>query len=107
MTVKVDASNFEQEVLNSDIPVIVDFWAVWCGPCRMVSPIVEGLAADYDGKVKVCKINVDENRELSMEYRIAGIPTIVMFKAGREVERVVGAQPKANFAKAIDKALLS
>ena len=86
--------NFEQEVLNSDIPVLVDFWAVWCGPCQMVGPIVAELAEEYAGKVKVGKVNVDEQPELAMKYGIMSIPTMILFKGGEVDNQIVGAQPK-------------
>ena len=86
--------NFEQEVLNSDIPVLVDFWATWCGPCRMVAPIVAQIAEEMAGKVKVCKVDVDENQELAMRYKVASIPTLILFKNGEAVTGMVGARPK-------------
>ncbi len=87
-------ANFEQEVLKSDIPVLVDFWAPWCGPCRMVAPVVEQLANQYAGKLKVVKINTDENQAVSMQYGIRSIPTLGIFKDGKVVDGVIGAQPK-------------
>jgi thioredoxin 1 len=87
-------ANFEQEVLKSDIPVLVDFWAPWCGPCRMVAPVVEQLASQYAGKLKVVKINTDENQLVSSQYGIRSIPTLGIFKDGKVVDAVIGAQPK-------------
>jgi thioredoxin 1 len=103
--VDVTDSNFRTEVLESELPVMVDFWAAWCGPCRMVAPIVEELAGEYDGKLKVCKLNVDENHDTAKEYGIMSIPTLLMFKGGKVAERLVGAMPKAEFKKQIDKIL--
>ncbi len=86
--------NFKQEVLESELPCLVDFWAVWCGPCMMVSPIVEEIATEYAGKLKVCKINVDESPVTSSNYGIMAIPTLMIFYKGKEVERIVGVVPK-------------
>lgn len=103
--VDVTDSSFKAEVIQSTLPTLVDFWAVWCGPCRMVGPIVEELAAEYDGRLKVCKVNVDENHDTAKEYGIMSIPTLLMFQEGKVVERLVGAMPKAEFKKHIDKIL--
>lgn len=96
---------FEQEVLNSEIPVLVDFWAPWCGPCRMVAPVVEELAADYDERVKVAKVNVDESTKVASDYKIRSIPTLLIFKGGKPVETLVGAMPKTALASTLDKHL--
>jgi len=95
MEVQVNDSNFEQEVLGANIPVLVDFWAPWCMPCNMVAPIVEEIANEYHGKLKVCKINVDEAPNTAANYGIMSIPTIALFKNGEAVDKVIGALPKA------------
>lgn len=106
MTVKiVNGNNFEQEVMQAGTPVLVDFWAPWCGPCKMVGPVVESLAAENEGKLAVGKINVDENKDLAVKYGIRGIPTLVFFKNGAEVKRIVGAQNKTQLQKAIDEVI--
>jgi len=97
--------NFENEVIKSDKPVLVDFWAEWCGPCRAVAPIMDELASEYDGKAKIGKINVDEQGELAAKYRIMSIPTVMLFKNGEIVDKVIGARTKADFAKMIENNL--
>jgi thioredoxin 1 len=101
----ITQANFQQEVLNSDKPVLIDFWAEWCGPCRMVGPVVEELAGEYAGKAKVGKIDVDSNQELAGSFGVASIPTLLLFKGGRPVNGVVGVRSKADLAKMIDEAL--
>lgn len=97
------ADNFDAEVINSDQPVLVDFWAPWCGPCKMIGPVIEELAGDYDGKAKVGKVNVDDNQQLAGQFGIRGIPTVMLFKNGQMVESFVGLQQKPDLAAAIDK----
>ena len=92
---KITRENFENEVMKSDIPVLIDFWAPWCGPCRMMGPIMEQLAEEYEGKAKVGKVNVDEEGELSQAFGVMSIPTIVLVKDGKVVRQAVGARPKA------------
>ncbi len=100
---EVTDDTFSNEVLNSELPVLVDFWAEWCGPCKMVSPIVEELSNDYNGKVKVTKLDVDSNPQTATNYGIRGIPTLLMFKDGSAVDQIVGAVPKQDIAKRLDK----
>ncbi len=99
----VDHANFENEVLKSDTPVLVDFWAAWCGPCRMVSPIIDQIAEQYGGKLKVAKLNVDENPEIAGKYEILSIPSVFIFKNGTKVDAIVGARPKQAFEEVINK----
>ena len=100
--VNVTDVSFETDVLQSGVPVLVDFWASWCGPCKMVGPIVEELADDFAGKVKVCKLNVDENTKTAQAYGVMSIPTLILFKHGKEVDRVVGFRPKADLAELLE-----
>jgi thioredoxin 1 len=101
--INVTSENFEQEVLKSEQTVLVDFWAGWCGPCRMVGPIIEELAQDYSGKLKVGKLNVDEQGELSAKFKVMSIPTIIVFKNGEVVDKAIGARSKAEFENMISK----
>jgi thioredoxin 1 len=102
---EVTDANFEEEVLKSDKPVLVDFWAPWCGPCRMVAPVVEQLAEEYDGKVKFLKLNTDDNVQTAARYGIRSIPTLLMFKGGEPVDQVIGFRPKGDLKRTVDKAL--
>jgi thioredoxin 1 len=104
-TVEVTDASFESEVLKADKPVLVDFWAPWCGPCRMVSPLVEELANEYDGKVKFLKLNTDDNVDTAARYGVRSIPTLLMFKGGQPVDQVIGFRPKGELKRTIDKAL--
>ena len=101
----VTDGNFETEVLKSDKPVLVDFWAPWCGPCHMVSPVVEELAEEYGGKVKFLRLNTDDNMNTAATYGIRSIPTLLMFKAGQPVDQIIGFRPKGDLKRVIDKAL--
>ena len=92
---------FDQEVIKSDIPVVVDFWATWCGPCKMIAPILEEIADEYDGKLKVAKIDVDANTKVASQYKIMSIPSLLFFKNGELVEQVVGALPKAQLVNKV------
>jgi len=96
-------SNWNTEVEKSTVPVMVDFWAPWCGPCRMVSPVIEKLAGKYSGRIKVVKVNVDDNQELAMKYNIMSIPTIVLFKEGKAVDQAIGAAPSDFYEKLLSK----
>ncbi len=95
--------NFDGEVLKSDLPVVVDFWAAWCGPCRMIAPIIEQLAQEYNGKVKVGKLDVDENQGVAIKYGVRSIPTVLFLKGGQVVDTVIGAVPKSMFVEKLAK----
>jgi thioredoxin 1 len=103
----VTAPRWDAEVLKSDVPVLVDFWAEWCGPCRMVGPAVEQVGKIMAGKVKVAKLNVDENQEIAMRYNVQSIPSLLLFKGGKEISRTIGAAPKERYLKFIEDALRS
>jgi len=105
MEVHVDDSNFQQEVVESELPVLVDFWAPWCGPCNIVGPVVAEIAQEYAGKLKVCKVNVDNANATANSFGIRGIPTLMIFKGGKAVEQIVGAVPKSQITPRIDSLL--
>ena len=100
---QVSDASFEGDILKSPVPVLVDFWAPWCGPCRSVAPIVEDLATQYAGKLKVAKVNVDESTDVAMKYQITSIPTFILFKNGQVADRALGALPRSEFVKLIDR----
>lgn len=105
MAIEVTDSNFEELILNSDKPALIDFWAEWCGPCRMIGPIVEEMSSEYDGKAVIAKLNVDENPEVCSKYGIRNIPTILFFKNGEVADKQVGAVPKNTLVQKIDNLL--
>jgi len=105
MSLAFTEENFQKEVLESDIPVVVDFWAVWCGPCKMLTPTLDQIAAEFEGKAKVGKVNVDENQQLAAQYGIMSIPTVMIFKDGKVVEQFIGVQPKGVYVDALQKHL--
>ncbi len=103
--VAVDDSNFDQTVLQAELPVLVDFWAAWCGPCRMVAPLVEELAEEYEGRISFVKLDVDQNSKTASKYGIMSIPTLLIFKKGEPVSHIVGFRPKAELKRSLDDAL--
>jgi len=102
---QVNDNNFASEVLQSGLPVLVDFWATWCGPCRAIAPLVEDLAKEFSGRVKITKLNVDENPSTPGQYGVRGIPTLILFKEGKVLDQIVGSVPKARLRAMIEKAL--
>ncbi len=105
VSLHLNEQNFDKEVLKSDIPVIVDFWAEWCGPCKMMGPVFDELGKDYTGKIKFAKLNVDENNKLSEQFEVRSIPTLVVFKNGKEMDRMMGYHPKHVLKEQVDKFL--
>ena len=102
MEVNLTKQNFEEEVMCSDVPVVVDFWASWCGPCQMLAPVLSSVAEEYQNKIKVCKVNVDEAQDLAIEYGVMSIPTLIMFKNGEKVNSSVGLVSKSELKEMID-----
>ena len=105
MSSAITTSDFDQEVLQSNVPVLVDFWAVWCGPCKMIGPYIDALATEYEGRAKVLKCNVDDEAEIAGKYGVMSIPTLLFFKGGKVVDQIIGAVPKTAIAGKLDSLL--
>jgi thioredoxin 1 len=103
--VEITDTNFEQEVLKSDVPVLIDFWAIWCGPCRVIAPVVEEIAGEYEGKLKVGKLDVDNNPQTAVKYGIRSIPTLLIFNKGEVSEQMIGALPKAQIVDRVERVM--
>ncbi len=103
--VELNHDNFDSEVLEAEVPVLVDFWAEWCGPCRMVAPVLDEIAGEMEGKIRIAKLNVDENQELASQFQVSSIPTFILFKDGQPADRMLGAMPKGAFEQFIDRNL--
>jgi thioredoxin 1 len=103
--IEITDDNFEAEVVKSDKPVLIDFWAVWCGPCKLIAPIVEELAAEYDGKIKIGKLDVDNNQQTSIKFGVRSIPTLLLFKNGQLKDTIIGAVPKKNIVEKLNSVL--
>lgn len=103
--IEITDSNFEQEVINSDVPVLIDFWAVWCGPCKVIAPVVEEIAGEYEGKLKVGKLDVDNNPNVAVKYGIRSIPTLMVFNKGQVSDQMIGALPKAHIVDRLEKVM--
>lgn len=101
--IEVNEANFDQEVLNSKVPTVVDFWAVWCGPCKVIAPYMEEFASEYEGRVKIAKLDVDNNHNIAAKYGVRSIPTVIFFKDGKMVDQVIGNSPKSQFQERIEK----
>ncbi len=99
---EITDENFESEVLNSDLPVLIDFWAAWCGPCRMIAPLVEELAGEYEGKIKIGKLDIDNNQQTAIKYGVRSIPTLLVFKNGEVKDTIIGAVPKSQISQKLD-----